>query len=257
MYAAWEYEKEEKVLDEASKRGLQLIKGGCFCNKFYKDSSVRYIYQLDYNPNIGDRLRYLEVFEEQGWEYINSIFNGWHYFRKPYKEGMEESESKIYTDKHSLYEMQNRWLRLIIGVDIFYIIFAAFYLVCGISIHQTMLITEGIVFGLLGLTFSLGTMSILRKRKGKKGWFTIPIQIVMPIALLVFIIILILTINGLGYDTVHTESFTFKGEMEAEIPIDSGTFTIEKGEYQTIYSYVNSDHEDGNIKGHVDLEITK
>ena len=33
-YAVWEYEKEEEDLNEASKKGLQLTKGGCFHRVF-------------------------------------------------------------------------------------------------------------------------------------------------------------------------------------------------------------------------------
>ena len=82
MYPVWEYEEEERDLNEASKKGIQLVKGGCFHSVFKKDDSVNYYYQLDYNLGIKDVERYRESFEEQGWEYINSTFNGWHYFRK-------------------------------------------------------------------------------------------------------------------------------------------------------------------------------
>ena len=43
FYAVWEYKREEKDLNEASKNGLQLVKGGCFHSVFRKDDRVRYI----------------------------------------------------------------------------------------------------------------------------------------------------------------------------------------------------------------------
>lgn len=46
------------------------------------------------------------------WEYMNSTFNGWHYFRKKYSNGMTKEEMEIYSDKESLEEMQKRYERI-------------------------------------------------------------------------------------------------------------------------------------------------
>ena len=43
FYAVWEYKREENDLNEASKTGLQLVKGGCFHSVFRKDNSIRYM----------------------------------------------------------------------------------------------------------------------------------------------------------------------------------------------------------------------
>ena len=56
--------------------------------------------------------RYIETFREQGWEYINSTFNNWHYFRKAYDPALPEEEYEIFTDRQSLNEMTRRWSRL-------------------------------------------------------------------------------------------------------------------------------------------------
>ena len=82
FYPAWEFDREIADLEEQSRKGWQLTKGGCFNSKFHFDDNVVYRYALDFNQEIGDPLRYRETFTEQGWEYINSTFNGWHYFRK-------------------------------------------------------------------------------------------------------------------------------------------------------------------------------
>ena len=187
IYAAWEYEKEEKELDEASKKGLQLIKGGCFHSEFKRDNSVRYIYQLDYNTGIKDFARYKEIFEEQGWEYINSTFNGWHYFRKPYKENMEECEMKIYTDTESLSEMQNRWLSIMQILAGIYAVMTIVYLINGATQSLRSLFIEGIMFGLLSITMGLGARSIKRKRAGKESGFTLPLQWILLIAIILLV----------------------------------------------------------------------
>ena len=86
VYAAWNYEKEENYINENSKNGWQLVKGGCFHSIYAKDDSKKYIYKIDYNPETIresiEKRRYIELFEDLGWEYINSTFNGWNYLEK-------------------------------------------------------------------------------------------------------------------------------------------------------------------------------
>ena len=95
MYAAWEFDREVRDLEARSRNGWQLIKGGCFHSKFAFDDSVQYRYALDFNQGIEDPARYREIFAEQGWEFINSTFNGWHYFRKAYDPSLPEEEYQI------------------------------------------------------------------------------------------------------------------------------------------------------------------
>lgn len=107
-YAAWDYELEIEELNKKSEQGWQLIKGGCFHSKYEKDDSIVYRYQIDFHPGIVNRMRYVDVFREQGWEYINSTINGWHYFRKAYDASLPASEYEIYSDRPSKQEMAGR-----------------------------------------------------------------------------------------------------------------------------------------------------
>ncbi len=115
VYSAWNYQKEVEDLNRASEQGWQLVKGGCFHSKFVRNPDIRYRYQLDYGKieNMG---RYIETFREQGWEYINSTFNGWHYFRKLYDPSLPEEEYEIFTDRESLKEMNTRWARFALAI---------------------------------------------------------------------------------------------------------------------------------------------
>ena len=122
-YSAWNYEKEIEELNKASAEGWQLIKGGCFHSNFEKDDTVQYRYQLDYGK-IDNMSRYIESFREQGWEYVNSTFNGWHYFRKIYDPALPEEAYEIYTDRQSLKEMNNRWANMALVMAILLSIFA-------------------------------------------------------------------------------------------------------------------------------------
>lgn len=110
-YPAWDYQEEIADLNQASEKGWQLVKGGCFHSRFVKNSDIRYRYQRDYQK-VDDMGRYIETFREQGWEYISSTFNGWHYFRKIYDPVLPEEAYEIFTDKESLREMNHRWVRL-------------------------------------------------------------------------------------------------------------------------------------------------
>lgn len=194
VYAAWEYKKEEQDLNEASKNGLQLIQGGCFHSKFRKDASVRYIYQLDYCMHPDNKARYIECFEDAGWTYINSTFNGWHYFRRPYEDGMNLEDVKIYTDKESLYEMENRWINMLRIFSVLTFVLGIWY--AGIVIFGSnefhpssiALLLECVVFFLLSICLFSATRSIKRVREGLEAGYILPLQFVFVAMVILFII---------------------------------------------------------------------
>ncbi|MBQ9562523.1 MAG: DUF2812 domain-containing protein, partial [Lachnospiraceae bacterium] len=126
FYSAWNYEKEIEDLNKASEQGWQLVRGGCFHSRFVKNPDVRYRYQLDFR-RIEDMGRYIELFREQGWEYINSTFNGWHYFRKLYDPSKPEEAYEIFTDRQSIEEMNGRWARIALGIAVALALFAILY----------------------------------------------------------------------------------------------------------------------------------
>ena len=123
LYPAWNYRKEVEDLNRASESGWQLVKGGCFHSRFVKNTDIRYRYQLDYRK-VDDMARYIETFREQGWEYVNSTFNGWHYFRKLYDPALPEEAYEIFTDEESLREMHTRWARIAVALGLFCAVFA-------------------------------------------------------------------------------------------------------------------------------------
>ncbi|MDU0200518.1 DUF2812 domain-containing protein [Paenibacillus sp. GCM10012304] len=96
----WNYEKDESWFTSLSAQGLHLVKPGVFRNRFEKNSAVRYVYRMDYQKISGKNNldEYKALFEDSGWEHVDSLF-GWHYFRKPFREG---ESYDIYTDRLSL-----------------------------------------------------------------------------------------------------------------------------------------------------------
>lgn len=108
IYGEWEYHKQIQALNRLSEKGLQLWRGGMFCSGFTRDDQVRYVYQMDYRPEIENEYRYMELFAEMGWEYLNRTRDGWHFFRKCYQENMLPEEKEIYTDQESVMELHGR-----------------------------------------------------------------------------------------------------------------------------------------------------
>lgn len=158
IYAAWNYELEVEDLNQMSEQGWQLVKGGLFSNKFKKNTEVQYRYQLDFQPVIEEKGRYIEIFREQGWEYINSTFNGWHYFRKLYDASQSEEQYEIFTDKASLKEMNNRWA--IVGMVIALIFSVCFLrkLLSMVLFPNVLTLVQSIYFGVILAVFIRGIL---------------------------------------------------------------------------------------------------
>ena len=167
IYAAWNYEKEEDYINENSKNGWQLVKGGCFHSIYSKDNSKKYICKIDYNPKTMresiEKRRYIGLFEDLGWEYINSTFNGWSYFRKEYNENNDVSDYEIYTDNNSYTEMLSKWCKL--GKVCFIImLFCAFlYAYLAIKERSILLGIEDIIFWIILVWIKRGLDTMNKK----------------------------------------------------------------------------------------------
>ena len=130
FYPAWSYQNAIEEFNSLSEQGWQLIRGGVWINKFRKNPDVRYRYQFDYSGKIEDKGRYIETFREQGWEYIDTTFNGWSYFRKLWNPALSEDQYEIFTDQSSLHEMTGRWLKMVFVLTAVVTILLAIFAVC-------------------------------------------------------------------------------------------------------------------------------
>lgn len=165
VFAAWDFEEEERLYNEMSGKGWQAVKAGCFSQTYVWDDSVTYRYRMDYNNKIEDKTRYIEMFEEQGWEYLNSTFNGWHCFRKLYREELPEEEYQIYTDETSAKEMRNRWMRL---AGIMLLLFGIVCLLRLRHLIMTPSLVEAVYFAVYAYIVSFlafGYVKMKRKRR--------------------------------------------------------------------------------------------
>lgn len=111
---AWDFEREEKWLNEMSSKGLQLVTVG-FCKYvFEEDINDLYTYRLEFlekTPSNAESIEYIRFLEETGVEYIGSVIR-WVYFRKKVADGAFE----IYSDIKSKINHYKRIRTLIIMV---------------------------------------------------------------------------------------------------------------------------------------------
>lgn len=169
VYAAWNYELEAEDLNKMSEQGWQLIKGGIFSNKFKKNTDIQYRYQLDFQPVIEEKGRYIETFREQGWEYVNSTFIGWHYFRKLYDASQSEEQYEIFTDKASMKEMNNRWV--IVGMVLALIFSVCFLrkLLSMVLFPNVLTLVQVIYLGIILAVFIRGIFVMKNAEKPKNA----------------------------------------------------------------------------------------
>lgn len=113
-WMSWDYEKEERWLNELSAQGFHLVKGGAFRSEFERDETVRYAYGIDYQGGLtkknGKLDEYIELYRDMGWEYVSTTSGIWHFFRRPWEPG---ETPKLYTDRDSLVEHYKKIQRVL------------------------------------------------------------------------------------------------------------------------------------------------
>lgn len=169
VYTAWNYQKEIEDLNKASEQGWQLIRGGCFSSKYKWNPDVRYRYQMDYPGKVEDMGRYIEIYREQGWEYISSTFNGWHFFRKAYDPALPDAQYEIFTDRSSLEEMKNRWIKLAICLSVLVAVFTAFQLIMYAKTPTLPELIRLVTLGVLLVFFIYGIINMKNSERGKRA----------------------------------------------------------------------------------------
>ena len=98
IFWAWEDEKEETWLREMSQKGWH-FKSVSLPGRyiFEQGKPVDYVYRLDHFNNKKDMPSYLQIFEDDGWDYMGEM-NSWQYFRQ---EAIEGKDLEIFTDNAS------------------------------------------------------------------------------------------------------------------------------------------------------------
>jgi len=167
FFWAWDFEKEEKWLNEMSSKGLQLTGIGLCKYIFEEGTPGEYSYRLimlENMPGHHESERYIRFIEETGVEHVGSFFR-WVYFRKK----SDNNEFELFSDIKSHINHLNRLLFLL-GI------FAGLNLLNGIhqffswlSLDKSFFPVAAILCLTVGLTISYGFVYIFfKKRKLKR-----------------------------------------------------------------------------------------
>ncbi len=163
---AWDFDKEEKWLNEMSAKGLHLVSVG-FCTYVFEegnpgDYTIR-LELLDYLPTHPESEQYIKFVETTGAEYLGSVMR-WVYFRKSGK----EAGFNLYSDIDSRIRHLNRILCLlgVIAALEFGISMSNLgnFLISGVTIA---LFTSALGL-ILGSIISYGFLRIFLKRRRLK-----------------------------------------------------------------------------------------
>ncbi|MDF2821080.1 MAG: hypothetical protein K0R15_1521 [Clostridiales bacterium] len=228
MYLAWNYDKEEEYINSMSKKGWQLKKGGLFHHSYEKNDTP-YRYKIDFNTKVKmsfeEHCRYISIFEEQGWEYINSTINGWHYFRKLYVPGSSEEDYEIYTDNISLKEMLSRWTVIARFFQAFYLFYSILYISHYFKSKNTIYGMIALFTFLAFILFGVG-IRIMKKKKAhpkvklSKGY---GVYLLVGTMLISFSLMLYLAIWG-----QYTYKIDYTSQINCYTEDFRDIFTVEK-----------------------------
>ena len=165
LFFIWDFDKEEKWLNEMAAKGLCLVSVG-FCRYEFEDcipGEYRICLQLlEKSPRNPEMQKYIEFMEETGAEHIGS-FTRWVYFRRKASDG----DFSLFSDNASKVKYLSSilsFIALIVGLNLYiglYNIFVVFFLQSPFN-----------YIGLLNLAVALlglpGTIKLWKKRNRMK-----------------------------------------------------------------------------------------
>ena len=163
----WNFDKEEKWLNEMAAKGLALTSVSFFRYEFEDCVSGEYKICLEFLENNLKRVeneKYIGFLEETGAEHVGT-FAGWAYFRKRTTEG----NFRLFSDNTSRIKHLTRiinFIILLVGVNLYagcYNLFLYFYQ------HHSSVNIIGIVNLLLAAFIMTGLIRLLHKRNKLKS----------------------------------------------------------------------------------------
>jgi hypothetical protein len=162
LFWIWQFEEEEKWLNEMAAKGLALISVG-FCRYDFEECTPgEYkigLQLLEHAPSHPESAKYIGFVEETGAEHVGS-FKNWVYFRKRASEGAFE----LISDKESRVKQLSSIIRLL------WILFAvntfvAVYNLSLVFIWDSPANAVGMFNAALSVLLLLGALKIGKKRK--------------------------------------------------------------------------------------------
>ncbi len=166
-FLVWNFDKEEKWLNEMAAKGLCLVSVG-FCKYEFEDCEpgeykVR-LQLLENNHNAPESQKYIEFLESTGVEHIGS-FMRWVYFRKKTAYG----EFALFSDNTSQIQYLSTLISFIAAITIANVLVGICNVsLIGIGIDVTPINYLGFVNIALGIWGTIGNIRLIKKRKRMK-----------------------------------------------------------------------------------------
>ena len=165
LFLVWDFDKEEKWLNEMAAKGLSLVSVG-FCKYEFEDSmpgEYKVCLQLlDKMPRHPESQKYIEFLEATGAEHIGN-FTRWAYFRKKSKDG----EFELFSDNDSRIKYVSKVIGFVSLITIANWIIGIDNVFIATSFSSPMNYL-GILNLLIGLFGTWGVIRLMRKRKKMK-----------------------------------------------------------------------------------------
>lgn len=162
LYWAWQFDKEEKWLNECSAKGLHLCDVGFLRYTFEEGLPGAYSHKLELLknwPSHPESEAYIHFLEDTGVEMVGSIFR-WVYFRKK----TELGQFDLFSDLDSRINHLNRILMLFIPLMILEFSVIPMNLFSAYNANRFI----GSLNLFLGILIAYGTFVILKKRSRLK-----------------------------------------------------------------------------------------
>lgn len=164
-FFVWEFDKEEKWLNEMTAKGLCLVSIG-YCKYEFEDcepGEYKICLQLlDKMPRHPESQKYIEFLETTGAEHIGS-YARWVYFRKKATEG----EFKLFSDNTSRINYLSKIIGFLALITIANLVIGINNVLISISLVSPVNYL-GVINLALGIWGTFGSIRLLRKRKKMK-----------------------------------------------------------------------------------------
>lgn len=161
----WNFDKEEKWLNEMAAKGLCLVSVG-FCKYEFEDCEPgQYqicIQLLDKMPNHPESQKYIEFLEATGAEHIGS-YSRWVYFRRKSTDGAFE----MFSDNVSRIKYLSRVINLLAVITVANLMIGVSNIFMAILLESSMNYF-GLINLALGIWGTFGTIKLIKKRKRMK-----------------------------------------------------------------------------------------
>lgn len=157
----WNFDKEEKWLNEMAAIGLCLVSAG-FCRYEFEDcepGEYKICMQLlDKMPSHPESQKYIEFLEATGAEHIGS-FNRWVYFRKKTMDG----EFELFSDNKSRIKYLSRVINVLVPITWINLLIGVMTTALESPINHL-----GLINLALGVWGTIKTIQLIKKRKRMK-----------------------------------------------------------------------------------------